>query len=274
MFEEEKYARLLAGDKIEEAKRYIIDTIPDYIIKFFSLTDKNNVVKKDIELDEKKLTTLETNCNWFCKSIYQNDPFDMRMFYVDEKNYTVDKKYIDKSKEIVEQLRDAFLLCSFTGNSVDDLSMWANYSNNHKGFCVKYKVNRKELINRIFYYDKINDTTVLQLHLLDSFQGMLNGEQNSDEVEKFRYINMMLLNIKHCSWNHENEFRVLYPADLNGNGQNINNNVVGLKPEAIYVGLNCIKEYERRLKIISQKLDCNCLKVKTDSRKFVSFENI
>ncbi len=67
----------------------------------------------------------------------------MKTLYLDEK---VIKKYnypIEIIKELQNQYLNGFLIGCFTENDVCNcMPMWAHYANNHRGFCVEYKINK------------------------------------------------------------------------------------------------------------------------------------
>ena len=37
---------------------------------------------------------------------------------------------------------------------MNNLPMWAHYANNHAGYCVQYKVDKKENVHRAMYLSK------------------------------------------------------------------------------------------------------------------------
>lgn len=73
MFNNKVFFDYLLNDDVNGAMNYVEENVPDYLYKFYSLSDS------DEELNQKKLDTLRSNSNWFDLVRNQNDPLDMKM---------------------------------------------------------------------------------------------------------------------------------------------------------------------------------------------------
>ena len=83
MFNNKVFFDYLLNDDVNGAMKYVEENVPDYLYKFYSLSDS------DDKLNRKKLDTLRSNSNWFDLVRNQNDPLDMKMTYIDETNKKV-----------------------------------------------------------------------------------------------------------------------------------------------------------------------------------------
>lgn len=74
-----KYLSLLEQGQAGEALKYRASFIPEYLYKFFWLSDD-----PDDEKNKKRLYTLSTNQLWFAGASAQNDPYEFQGMYFDE----------------------------------------------------------------------------------------------------------------------------------------------------------------------------------------------
>ena len=271
-FDTKIYFEYLNKRDMKNACKYLIDNTPDYLYKFYSLSGNQNN-----ELDVKKLNTLASNSNWYDLPKNQNDPYDMKLAYVDEKlakEKGAIPEAVEVAKTLLSSLQNSFALCSFIDTDINNLPMWAFYSNNHKGYCVKYKINKKELVQRIYYESariKIFGT------LLCLYEEMKKSEKNGAEtkdIEFYRHLVFGILNCKHVSWKAENEFRIIVPTEK-ACGINISNDIVGIVPEEVYIGINCSADNEKRIiDICKHNLKCKAYKCSTNGNEFLVCEEI
>ena len=270
-FDLSQYNKLLAEQKTELAEQYIADSVPDYLYKYYWLSkgeDKNN--------DEKRFTSLILNSNWFAVSDEQNDPFEFKMGYVSER--LIEKKNASDiaakaAKFSLEYMRNNTLLCSFTATDENNLPMWASYSNNHYGYCVKYKVNNKRALMRVFYEKDRIGVLGVPLGFINEAKLSDEQEQETDGLKFYRHMIMQLMCVKHISWAHEKEYRIIQPRDGAVFGRNIENTII--TPVDLYIGFNCIPEYERRLiSICKDNLNCNVYKSRIGETSFLEFDKL
>ena len=144
--------------------------IPEYLFKFYSLSD-------DIDLNDNKLRTLQAGNVFLSEATKLNDPFDLNAIFYDT---DVLNKLISKKPDILQGLFDldtvtGMTISSFTQNDENNAMMWAYYSNNHNGYCVKYKMDWKSNDNLgkfmfpIQYVSERKDMTNILLNLYSHF---------------------------------------------------------------------------------------------------------
>lgn len=270
IFDKSIYFGYLNNKQIDLANKYLVDCVPDYLYKFYSLTDNSR-------LNQMKLDTLKNNESWCDIPENQNDPFDMKMAYLNE-NFAKEKgaypESIEMARHLLNEFQNSFALCSFIDTDINNLPMWASYANNHKGYCVKYKVHSKEKIFRVFYEtERIGVfSTLIQLYVAMKESSEQNKE--TKDLVFYRHCLFNILNCKHISWAYENEFRVIVPLEKHC-GLNISNKAIGLKPLEIYLGINCSEENQEKISEIGREhLNCKVFKCKTSDTKFLEYEEI
>lgn len=264
-FNENELFSLLHNGNTSEARKYMASSIPDTLTKFYSLTN-------DEQLNNKKLETLKNNCNWFDYPYKQNDPFDMRMIYVDEesvlKSDLPHEAYIWE-KKFLEQLLNKMLICSFVDTDYNNLPMWAYYANNHYGYCVRYGIKRKEIFFKVLYSETSAPITSLFLQ----YKMFCDMETESEGYKKLReiyeYAIQLFLSTKHISWKHENEYRIICPY-YKKIGHRISNEIMGLDILDITIGLKCEEKYKQEILQISTVMKIPCYQIYLDNKKFLS----
>ena len=269
-FDLNQYFGLLENGKEEEAISYRASFIPDYIYKFVSLSD-------DADNNEKKLTSLEENKIWFASSKVQNDPFDFKGIYLNKKEL-IEHKFPESSLELFDKATEkAFLLAAFTENMHDNLSMWAHYANNHKGYCVKYRVTNKRIIRNVIYEPKRIATASIFANLVnaavkanDPTATVEEKKQAMADANFYSAIMFEIFFIKHDSWKSEKEYRILQLNSDDVNGMNVAVEKLGLIPEAVYCGINC--EHTEKIETIAKKINLNFYKCKLSETEFSVFE--
>ena len=146
MFLNSHYMKLIENRCFQEAGEYRASTIPDYVYKFFSLSESS-------EENEKRFDTLQSNQLWFAAPSKQNDPYEFKTMFLD-KGKLHEIGFSEESIAETEKLMLSVALCCFVGKSSDNMPMWAHYANQHQGYCVRYKVTRKCCIRNVIYEPK------------------------------------------------------------------------------------------------------------------------
>ncbi len=269
-FNSKEFFAYLAKDDIISAAEYLKNRVPDYLYKYYSLSDKEND-----ELDKKKLDTLKSNSNWFDLSANQNDPLDMRMAYVSNEQYRdASQDCIELAKELLMELQKSLIICSFIDSDQFNLPMWSAYANNHKGYCVRFRVTKKQDVFKIFYNDNRFSILAIPLSLMDAVCKSSNVGYETLDLVKYLYTMLLILNTKHSSWQNEKEYRLLRPAESK-TGQNFSNDELGLIPTDVYIGMNCISKHQKEIKRICQEdLKCKCYKAYTSEKEILNFVEI
>lgn len=266
VFENKVFFSYLEGYDIEGAVKYAEEHIPEYLYKFYSLSDCHGFANK--KLDKRKLYTLKNGSNWFDLSRNQNDPLDMKMPCVEEEHGKGEEKAIGY---FLNQFRNNCLLCSFSDIGIESLPMWAFYANNHRGYCVKYKVLNKKIVWKIMYENNRMPIYSIPLHLFEEMDKSNRLGYETEELIYYRYLMYMIMNTKHISWSAESEYRILYPVDK-PIGQNVDNELLGLKATDVYVGVKCNAKYEKKIKAICKHdIKCSCWKAYVSETKILDF---
>lgn len=251
-----KYFELLQNQKYIEAKEYRKKLIPQKLVKYVSLTNDN-------ESNEKKFFSLENNMAWFSSIKTLNDPYEFKCMYIDVKkleaaNY--DKVLIDAFKNYLKDQEDSWTVLSLSNAGIESLPMWAYYSNNHKGFCIEYTVEDPELIYPVSYEQKRVPIASIIAGMFSEFeQAYNNHEPLSLDALFYACVMRYQFLMKHVSWKHEEEYRIIYPFVTNI-GNNMLINKIGLRTSRIVAGINCSDEHKKRLNAISQKINCGSIK--------------
>ena len=146
--------------------------------------------------------------------------------------------------------------------------MWAHYANNHAGFCVSYDMKGNvELSGNTFpvQYTKqrIDITSLMEQQVKKIMQEL---ETQSAEGKKQILLDDLTLvfltsffgNIKHLSWNYENEFRCTVGAMAEGMPY------LSATPKEIFIGMNCVLTYVDKIIKIGQVLNVTVYKMVFD----------
>ncbi len=239
--EYEKYFELLSNGKRDEADRLRMSTIPDKLIKFIWLDGSEN--------DEKKFLSLSRDEIWFSHKKYLNDKYEFKGMLVDE------AKILEAGypPEIIEEFKllfdiDDYGITCLSSNSIDYLPMWAYYTNNYKGFCVEYEIKKKDCIHEVMYEPE----RIKVASLIFQFKEAMT-KCKKETADYYSTIFLQNLFIKAKSWEHEKEYRIVYPID-NSKGRNVSVSEIGMRTCKIVAGIECTANDIARLNEISNKL--------------------
>ena len=271
-----KYLNLIEQGNFEEARKYRKSLVPDKLTKFVSLSD-------DINMNEKKLKTLSEEKIWVSSVSELNDPYEFNCLYINKQKFIendYDPKLIEHFENMLNDMKKEYGIVSLTANSFNSLPMWAYYANNYQGYCIEYEVIRNDAIFQVQYEpERIPIASIISYFLNDFINMRKQGKLTDPSVEKYVYFLEIQLFLKHESWKHENEYRIIYPLtdniyDVTGavNGKLISISDVGLKTKRIIVGYNCKKENINKLNNISKKLNCEIVQIKTSKEKYILLE--
>ena len=261
----------------------VIRLKPDYLYKYVSLESENDYAKcpeGNEALNEKKFSTLLNKEVWFSHPKVLNDPFEFQALVIEYDK--LEKAGIPKDQiaEIRSMMLDHYLISSFFGSEMETESfpMWAHYANNHKGFCIRYRVMDDECIRKVNYFSRrtvVTDGVQKMVEIFDKLKGPALEAEKKKLIAGLRHIYMQVLflnyTVKHSSWSYEKEYRVIHePTDTRDLfGQNVPAQDVGLLADAVYLGFRC--EYDERIREICSLLDIPCLKCRLDDKKFMVF---
>ncbi len=163
----------------------------------------------------------------------------MKAFYLDRKKLE-ENKYsliaIDNLEKALAMIRSLYIITSLTSTGVNNMPMWAHYSNNHTGYCIEFEIVNPITIYPVTYEKKrIGIASIITNYLkLASDVGKRIIDENNNEFLLYRAILQNSTMIKHESWSYENEYRVIIPMEddlLEGHRMNLNTQ--GLKIKSI-----------------------------------------
>lgn len=273
-FSNNVYFKLLNQRKFDEALEYRAAFVPDYLYKFFSLYDVDSCKKDSFfsEENEKRFNTLENNQLWFALPDTQNDPYEFKGMYFD-RNSLRELGFSDDALSVVESLIYNIPFCCFVENSSENLPMWAHYANNHKGYCVKYRVENKKCIRNVIYEpSRIPISKILATFIAYAQKYERDGE-NLPEVKFYSSVLQEMLFVKHVSWANEKEYRIVYPDENINKGIRVDTSTIGLHAEEIICGFKCADEHVNRLSDIAKKLSIKCKKCEISDIDFTVYSD-
>lgn len=227
--------------------------IPDVLYKYYSLTD-------DDELNSKKFETLKNQLVYMSNINDFNDPFDGKAFFYNPAMLKKEKRLKKIKGKIIDDFTVFHKGAAFTANDMQSMPMWAHYANNHYGFCVAYDmtdVRNLDLKSCTFPVQYTNERLDITSYM-KTYVEMINRTIDKDKkygVKKhiiydmsLIYLSAYLCNIKHSTWEYEKEFRCTMGVNSTGMPY------AKAYPKAIYIGLNCAKDNEKKLLKIAKEL--------------------
>lgn len=226
------------------------ENIPDILYRFYSLSSEPSQSVQD--LNESKFDALKKNEIWMSAPVALNDPFELATLYIDYgKGYP--KEICDYFSDKLNECRKNVRIASFSENDFSSMLMWAYYANNHQGFCVEYKVQKKTYIQKVTYLSK-------RYGLINSVIRYFWEEMNQQERREFEELLSITNRTKGIEWQNEREFRVILSADeirqISDVGGLVSLESVGLIPMRIILGMKCSESHKRRLMGIGKTLGC------------------
>lgn len=238
----DEYFKLLLEGKEKKAEEARISTIPNKLIKFNWLDES--------EKDDLKFLTLKRDEMWIAHKDSLNDPYEYKGMLIDKEKF-IKAGYpietIEKYQTIFD-INDYGVTC-LSSNSVDYLPMWAYYTNNHKGFCVEYEVIKKDFIHEVLYEPERIKIASLIIEYIEAIRS-----RQKEKASCYAKIISQNLFIKANSWEHEKEYRIVYPIDKNSKGMNVPVRKLGMKTSRIVAGINCSEDNKKKLNEISNSL--------------------
>lgn len=284
VFDIKKYIKLINEYKFNEADEYRISNVPKKLYKFMYLSEiqKCDSICEYEKINNDKINSIKKNKFWLSTYENLNDPFELKTLYLDEK---VIKKYnypIEIIKELQNQYLNGFLIGCFTENDVFNcMPMWAHYANNHRGFCVEYKINKPKFFYPISYELERAPANVVYMNTTSLIIKDLSSKLNYDEKLKLDFYSHMLFHnstIKHKSWEYENEWRLLFPNIVSEkSGKLIDNDILGIDISGIYLGMCCEEIYSNKLKQIGKQLGVDVYKMHFNNvtdKYLLSYKNV
>ncbi len=266
------YFELIMDKKLDEAESLRKISIPTKLIQFISLNENT-------QKNERKFKTLENEQLWFSSVELLNDPYEFKCMYVDEqklKGANYPDLLISQFNTFMSEGLHKWAVACLSANSFDCLPMWAYYTNNYEGFCVEYDVVKPDAVYKVGYEPARIPIASIIANFCSEFHKMIEcGQKTNPEVEFYATLMKQQFFLKHMSWSHENEYRIIYPLPPQKNGILVPIDNVGLKTSKVVAGLNCKKENVERLSDISNYLKCGDIKrIRISSNNYTLLEEI
>lgn len=249
---------------------------PDFLYKFYwlhEITDEETD-KRLVESNNQKFATLEKNQLWFALPECQNDPYEFKGMYLDREklcSWGFSPEAIDDAEKMIRSIP----ICCFVANSSSNMPMWAHYSNNHRGYCVKYKVNNKYAVRSVLYEPNRIPVATIFAEFITAAKNLDEGTGKYEDVQFYAAILQEMLFIKHKSWSTEKEFRIVYPTDKPiKNGLSVEVKDVGLEISEIICGYKCSRDHIEKLAQIAGSLGVPCRKCTLSETEFTVFSEV
>lgn len=254
-----KYISIAQNEGIDKAEQYRLSSSPINLFKFMPFYDSGNP-----DANKRNIETIEENKIWFSKYSTLNDPFEFKSIYLDEDKIRKSGNQVDTFEKYLEYINNSFLVTSFSVernmHPLNNMPMWAYYSNNHHGICIEYEVVDPIILYPVMYEMKRNKVASIIGNYVYLATAAAKGEIQLDNVDLKLYQFLMInsLCIKHKSWKHENEYRILLPnIDKVLYGKRVLLDQIGIRIKAIYLGKYCSMRNKNKLFKISEKLRIN-----------------
>ncbi len=148
-------------------------------------------------------------------------------------------------------------------------TMWSHYADNHRGFCIKYKMDFKNVSNensiRCGFFPVNYTCKVPRLSPRELMKLKFNNDELvlSRSVLKTAYKTMIT---KSTSWDYEKEWRLIiskYDSDIL-----VNNSIPFLDIEAIYVGSKTESNFRKYLVQFAAKNNIQIYQARLSNEKF------
>lgn len=227
-----EYLDLISQKKFEEAVSFKADKIPTVLYKYFGLN-------KDKDLNSQKIQCLAERKIYLSDFGSFNDPFEGKFFIFNENKLSEkgwDKAQID---EFYNGLTAFWRVTCLSDTDEQSMPMWAYYANNHEGFCVEYILCdiQKKYILPVAYEEERQEANSIVTHILNAaMEAKMNGTPPSEEFSLCNHLLFLSMTVKHISWEHEREYRIISP-----------DRYFPSIPSKIYIGLNCSEENRDQL---------------------------
>ena len=287
-----QFSYLFKNEQYEKAKEVLESFVPKHLYKFYSFGSE--------EKKSQKLATLRNGEIWAASPKENNDPFEINGggVYINCDRLSLAMQEINCPPEKIEYIihmikaeiekrdKEAFIASFIGGPFACDLDiimdtksliptipMWAYYAEDNKGFCIKFNAEcaKKTGIYSVEYSAEQSElyTEIIRGLTREGF------DERLDFIYNLRYV------FKSSQWEHEHEYRYIcylsqHPElaeryNKKANGLSVTFGELGIKPEKIYLGVNCEEENKNEMieiaKIIGA-ISVSQLYVKADVLKF------
>lgn len=264
-FSNRQYFKLLTEGKYHEAEDYRRLHVPHKLYKFVWLEDDSKSLLhwkiKERKSNSLKFSALQNNYLWLSHVKQLNDPYEYKCMYVNKEKF----RKAGYSDEIIatfenilqDNMNQMGVTCFSEKEPENNMPMWDYYANNGRGFCIEYEVISPNQIHKVFYEpDRIPLAIILTDMMGEFYKNKKGLVMDESKMEFCSNVIIMQLFMKHTSWQHEQEYRLVYPLSPGTTGCKVGIMGAGLKVNRIIAGMNCSKEHRDILNTISNELGC------------------
>lgn len=268
----ELYNQCLFESGYVEADKFKDTKIPDILYKYFPCA-------------ENRLDSLANQELWLAQYETFNDPNEFEFMFIEEDKFAEAKligtkwdilyNYYDESlfnvnftdaKKIMDANKKIVSISCFTTNPYNSY-FWSEYAGNKNGFCVEYKINKKNNFYPVIYTDeKIEISSMLKTMIIDTRRTILDEREfmkekgrkyNIVSEDGMNYISFLYFNYccKKLKWEKEDEYRIIFANDRPqiSNGKSVGYNNLHINANNIFIGDSCSNQHKKRLEEIAKK---------------------
>ncbi len=269
VFESELFIQYIRMHQLDKALAYKNQFIPGTLFKFFPLFEEyDNDTKAEIPdhifKNSKRFTNLLDEKIWLSKYKTFNDPYEFKSTYYDNPSLLIPKAKIERAEEIIENTRNKYFISCFSDYVYENIPMWAYYSYNHQGYCLRFKVKNRDDFYRVSY---VNQKAALTEKMLDE---LIYGYIDPNLKTAYK-LNNTLIHLSFCTkfirWQSEKEIRLIFEINAEESlGMPVHYSVFGLQIQDIFIGYKCSYEHFNRLLEIGKILNCNVYRMSPNEK--------
>lgn len=258
------FIELFNKDGWLEAIEYKDRYVPKVLYKYYPLFD-SRYVEHERE-NQIRLDSLRRNKIWISNYENFNDPFEFKMLTLDRARLKGNGWDIGYIERILEEFKKRTLIACFSSSVENNMPLWAHYTNNHLGYCVKYSIINPRSLFPVSYEPVRTKTAVIPTKIISEIVNSFNKNSKKPTDDFYKYFSYFYISLccKHLFWEYENEYRLLYPTIDLVDGKLVPLSNVGMKVEAIYLGSKCENTYKKELISIGKRLNCNVFEMYFD----------
>ena len=196
----------------------------------------------------------------------------------DKFNKTLTKIRLDAQNECSRKIYDIrniqYKICCFSNfkdenELLENSTMWSHYADNHRGFCVKYKLDFEILENKEEILCGLFPITYTSSIPRISARELIKLSYNNDKLILNKPVlktTLKTLTTKSKFWNYEKEWRLIIGEQY---AEYILNNTISFLPvEAIYLGCRIEANLKKNLILYSENTGIKIYQTKQSEEKF------
>lgn len=249
-----------------EAMRTAKKELPDKIYKYCSLS-----IGDVVDLDKKKMYSLENNKIWMSDCSALNDPYEGMYAFVEEQIGEQKNKILRYLIDRINNERDMYIQSSFSYDS-NNVLMWGHYANGCRGYCIEYAVTSKQNLFPVQYLAKrplLSSVTHNQT-VKNNIKKIERSVNEIEDPEEFITYVLYIQAMKGLCWSYEKEVRLVEVGSAGEHGKcgNVDSEDYGLKTSKIIIGCYC--KYRKELIDIAKKLEVpvSIMEIQLNSNKY------